>query len=190
MVGGGCGGSSAFRYFSQWNCRCGLLVRNRPVGKTTINQHAAAYRKGVSYTFCLEEAISLQDCRCVIAICLAEVEKYHRVMWVSTMWRCREGKNKKLANIAALPRGGGMPLRWGIYWFPWTERDIAEGWGEGALQIWGFWGRRELAGKVASDVELRGFLFFGLMIKKAGRLNSLTTMVAYATTFLTSFVFR
>ncbi len=34
--------------------------------------------------FRLEEAVSLQDCRRVIAICLAEAEKYHRVMWVST----------------------------------------------------------------------------------------------------------
>ncbi len=31
------------------------------------------------------------------------------------------------------------------------------------------------AGKVASDVELRGFLFFGLVIKKAGRRLSLRT---------------
>ncbi len=91
-----------------------MLVCNWP-HKATINQHAAAYRKGVGYMFCMEEAVSLQDCRCVIAICPAEAEKHHRVMWVSTMWRCQEGKNKKSANVAALPRGGGMPLRWGIY---------------------------------------------------------------------------
>ena len=81
---GGCGGSGPFRYLLQLNCRCGLLVRNQLVRKATINRCAAAYRKGVGYMFRLEEAVSLQDCRRVIAICLTEAEKYHRVMWIST----------------------------------------------------------------------------------------------------------
>ena len=46
--GGGFGGSSAFKYFSQQNSRCGLLVRRQ----ATINRCAAAWRKGIGCTFC------------------------------------------------------------------------------------------------------------------------------------------
>ena len=50
-------------------------------------------------------------------VLLAEVEKYHDLifLWVYTLVHHQEGKIKKSANVVALPRGGGMPLRWPFY---------------------------------------------------------------------------
>ncbi len=47
-------------------------------------------------------------------LCPTGEKKYHCVIFVYTMLRCQEGKIKKSANEAALPGGGGMPLRWQI----------------------------------------------------------------------------
>ncbi len=51
-MGGGFGGSGAFRYFSRQNSWCGLLVRDQPARQATINQHAATWQKGIGCTFC------------------------------------------------------------------------------------------------------------------------------------------
>jgi hypothetical protein len=43
-------------------------------------------------------------------VLLAESEKYHDLifLWVYSLVRPQEGKTLKLANVTALPRGGGI----------------------------------------------------------------------------------
>ncbi len=52
--------------------------------------------------------VSLQDGRLGRVIWLAEVKKHHHACVVCTMLRGGESEIEKLANVRALPGGGGM----------------------------------------------------------------------------------
>jgi hypothetical protein len=55
-------------------------------------------------------AVALQDWRSARGFHWPNLKKYHRALVVCTMLRCREGKIKNLANVRALPGGGGVPI--------------------------------------------------------------------------------
>jgi hypothetical protein len=59
----------------------------------------------VGYLFCLVEAEGMQG------DIIDGTRKYHVALVVYMVFCCWE-REKKYADVAALPGGGGMPLRW------------------------------------------------------------------------------
>ena len=74
--------------------------------------------EGVGIGIRLVEEVSPQDLlRVGEDVLLVEAEKYHDLLflWVYMLVRRHEGKTQKLAEVRALPRGGGVPYCWPFY---------------------------------------------------------------------------